>query len=108
MHNYRVLERWKASGLCALRCSKGRYHVARALSVLPPVRACLAGDKPHLGFGILQCTASGAIYRVIFESINELQPGSLTGLPDNGLANSQWTMSLSPQGHGRRPSSATR
>jgi hypothetical protein len=101
MHKYRVLERWAESGLCALRCSMGRYHVVRALSVTPPASACLSGDRPHLGFGILRCPTSGAIYRVIFESINELQPGSLPGLPDNALASSRRSMNLSPQSHGR-------
>ena len=45
--------------------------MARALNSLPPVDAVLNGDKPHLGFGILVCTASSAMFRVIFESINE-------------------------------------
>lgn len=73
MHTYRVVERWAERGLCALRCSAGRYHVARALQRMPPLDAALHGDRPHLGFGILVCSASGAIFRVIFESINDLQ-----------------------------------
>lgn len=32
--------------------------------------ATLHGAKPQLGFGILQCPTSGAIFRVIFESIS--------------------------------------
>lgn len=61
MHEYRVIERWADDGLCALR-------------VMPPEKACLHGAKGRLGFGILLCTESGAIFRVIFESIDEPQP----------------------------------
>jgi hypothetical protein len=73
MHKYRVIERWPEASLCALRCSSGRIHRARALNFLPPEAARLHGDKPHLGFGLLVCPASGAIYRLIFESINEAE-----------------------------------
>ena len=91
MHEYRVVERWADKGLCALQCSTGRYHVARALKVMPPVDVSLSGDKPRLGFGILLCTASGSIFRVIFESINDTQlaPGF------------SWTPSEPPTRHRR-------
>jgi hypothetical protein len=45
--------------------------MARALNFLPPEAAALHGDKPHLGFGLLLCPASGLIYRLFFESIND-------------------------------------
>jgi hypothetical protein len=85
MHQYRVVERWTKEDLCALRCGTGRYHVARALKVVPPMEGVLVGDKPRLGFGILRCASSGAIFRVIFESINDPQlrfaPGPLPSEP---------------------------
>lgn len=73
MHSYRVVERWDERSLFALRCSRGRYHVARALNALPARDADLTGDKPHLGFGVLVCVGSGAVFRVIFDSINDTQ-----------------------------------
>lgn len=71
MHYYRVMERWSSTGTCRLLCSRGRLHAVRVLSALPPLDARLRGDKPHLGFGLLQCVGSGATFRLIFESINE-------------------------------------
>jgi hypothetical protein len=71
MHKYRVVEHLAKQGVCALQCSMGRRHLIRALDDMPDVTVRLAGDKPHLGFGVLRCTASGATFRVIFESINE-------------------------------------
>jgi hypothetical protein len=41
----------------------------------------LVGDKPHLGFGILRCAASGAMFRVMFETINERPPVPAPGRP---------------------------
>ena len=78
MHEYHVIERWPEEGLCALRCSSSRYHVARALHVMPPEEAHLHGDRPRLGFGILLCTTSGAIFRLIFESIDETESTPVT------------------------------
>jgi hypothetical protein len=77
MHQYRVVERWDDDKRCVFQCSNGRYHVARALHLMPPVQAPLRGEKPRLGFGILLCAATGAIFRVIFESVNEpkMAPG---------------------------------
>lgn len=69
MHQYRVVERWAQESRLTLRCSRGHYHMARALSMLPDVEARLEGYGPHLGFGILVCPKSGATFRVIFESI---------------------------------------
>jgi hypothetical protein len=71
MHQYRMIESWADRKRCLLRCSNDRYHVARALHQLPLANMLLRGEKPHLGFGILLCVATGSIYRVIFESINE-------------------------------------
>jgi hypothetical protein len=71
MHEYRVVERWTEEGLCVLRCTSGRYHVAQALNFMPPEEAPLHGDKPRLGFSILVCPASGTIFRLIFESVND-------------------------------------
>jgi hypothetical protein len=73
MHRYQVVERWPEEDRCALRCSRGRLHLVRALKLIPPVGTTLFGDKPHLGFGMLECARSATIYRVIFESINELR-----------------------------------
>jgi hypothetical protein len=74
MHQYRVIDRCTKERLCALHCSMGQYHLARALHVMPPVEVSLSGAEPQLGFGILLCNASGAIFRVIFESINDPHP----------------------------------
>ncbi len=74
MHRYRVVERCDESELCALRCSAGRYHVARSLKAMPPLHATLNGTKPHLGFGLLVCAVSGATFRMIFEAINDSRP----------------------------------
>lgn len=81
MHKYRVVELYAERGLCALQCSLGRYHLIRALGHAPDVDVRLVGDKPHLGFGILRCTATGAMFRVIFESINERPPVPLQDRP---------------------------
>ena len=73
MYRYHVVERRADQNRLALRCHMGRYHVARALNVMPSEAVALNGDKPHLGFGILLCAASGTVFRVIFESINHAQ-----------------------------------
>jgi len=75
MHKYRVIERWAEESRMTLRCSRGHYHMARALSVLPDVEARLEGYRPHLGFGILHCPTSGEVFRMIFESVgNSAKP----------------------------------
>ena len=71
MNDYHVVERGSEEGLCALRCSSGRFHVARVLHCMPDDNAFLNGDKPRLGFSILLCRTSGAIFRIIFESVND-------------------------------------
>ena len=73
MHKYRVVERWQEESRLALWCSAGRYHLARALGPLPVADARLEGSRPHLGFGTLQCTATGTVFRVIFESIGNTE-----------------------------------
>ncbi len=81
-HKYNVIGRWVENSRLELRCSRGQYHVARGLSALPDANATLQGDKPHLGFGILICPKSGAIFRVIFESIsNSARPPVPKSLP---------------------------
>lgn len=97
MHHYRVMERWPSTGTCRLLCSRGRLHAVRVLNALPPVDARLLGDKPHLGFGLLQCMVSGATFRVIFESINEL------GLASE--SDSTWGQETSLASVGRRTTS---
>jgi hypothetical protein len=74
MHEYRVVASWSEQALCALRCGSARYHLARALNFMPPKEAPLHGEKPRLGFSILVCPESGAIFRLIFESINVAEP----------------------------------
>lgn len=91
MYEYRVVERWADQGLCALQCNLGRYHLARALHFMPPEDVPLSGDKPRLGFGILQCTASGAIFRVIFESINDAQPSAGASRTQSGPLFLEWS-----------------
>ena len=71
MHKYRVTGRWPDQSRLVLQCAAGRYHLIRALKMLPGDGDILVGNKPHLGFGMLICPASDAIYRVIFESINQ-------------------------------------
>lgn len=73
MHKYRVVEHWPEEKRLTLRCSRGHYHIARVLSGLPVVDATLDGARPHLGFGILNCSKSGASFRVIFESFGHTQ-----------------------------------
>ncbi len=74
MHRYRVVECSADEHRLGLRCSQGSYHEARALNALPPAGAALHGTRPQLGFGILICHATGAIYRVIFDLINAGAP----------------------------------
>jgi hypothetical protein len=74
MHEYRVVERLPDSALYVLQCNQGRYHVARALNVMPPVDVPLRGCKPSLGFGVLLSTTSGEFFRVIFESVDDPHP----------------------------------
>ena len=82
MYKYRVVERWVEQSRLVLRCSKGRYYVARALSLATPPGAVLEGAKPHLGFDLLLCPQSGAIFRVIFESIgNTALPSPPNAMP---------------------------
>lgn len=89
MHQYRMIERLMDDDRCVFRCNKGRYHVARVLKAIPPTGVPLSGYKPHIGFGILVGMASGAIFRVIFESINESNlafvPGQAQHLPPSSL-----------------------
>ena len=76
MQKYRVVERRAEQSRMTVRCGAGRYHVARALSLLPELDQGLEGNHPHLGFGILLCQKTGEIFRVIFESVGnaEIRP----------------------------------
>jgi hypothetical protein len=79
MHEYRVVERWVAQERYALQCHKGRYHLARALNAMPPVAVLLHSTPPRIGFGVLLNAASGAMFRVIFESVNDEDPAPYLG-----------------------------
>jgi len=70
MYRYRVVSRQDGEARVALRGGFGSYHLARALSEVPPVGATLDGESPHLGFGFLRCPKSGQVFRVMFEVIN--------------------------------------
>lgn len=74
MHRYHVVDLEAEDGMCVLQSSASLYHVARPLGSKPALNAVLHGDKPHLGFGILVCKRSDAVFRVIFESINGARP----------------------------------
>ena len=52
-----------------LRDRRGRLHVARATSALPPLGADLWGYAPSLGFTTLFGATEGRVYRVIFEGV---------------------------------------
>ena len=73
MHKYRVVSRSTEECRLTLRCSLGRYHQARVLSVLPLMNATLEGDRPHLGFGILIDAQSGSVHRLSFEAIGSTE-----------------------------------
>lgn len=81
MQKYRVVDIWTQERRLALRCSAGRFHLARALGVLPNAGAVLDGDSPQLGFGILLCPRSRTIFRVIFESISHATRPSAPTVP---------------------------
>ena len=71
VQTYRVVGGRVPEDCVALKDNDGRYHVARALNQPPPTAGtALTGAHPHLGFGVLQCTESGRMFRVIFEAIN--------------------------------------
>jgi hypothetical protein len=74
MDKFRVVERRADSSHFSLRCSSGRYHVARSLDLAPQLDAALNGAKPHLDFGLLVGTSSGTVFRVFFEAINAAGP----------------------------------
>jgi hypothetical protein len=82
MHKYRVVDRCAEESRLTLQCDAGHYHLTRALSVFPPADATLEGAKPHLGFDLLLCPKSGAVFRVIFESIGNAEiPHAPTSMP---------------------------
>ena len=85
MHKYRVVDLLANENRVEFRCQSGRHHFARALGVLPPANALLHGDKPHLGFGVLMCPQFNSMFRMIFESVNqiesELRPNVAQPLP---------------------------
>ena len=73
VQKYRVVAVWAESHRLVLRCGAGRYHQIRALGLLPKEDETLHGDSPHLGFGILLSTKPGAMFRVIFESTDQVR-----------------------------------
>ena len=85
MHNYRVVGLWAEERRLALRCSAGRYHVIRALGVMPRAGAELDGDSPHLGFGILLCPKLAVTFRMVFESIDHAKQPVEPSAPDATL-----------------------
>jgi hypothetical protein len=72
MHTYRVVVGHCAVPGISLRSRNGQFHLARALNGQPAQGALLSGDSPHLGFGLLVCEETEAVFRVIFEQINSL------------------------------------
>ena len=81
MQKYRVVDIWTQERRLALRCSAGRFHLARSLGVLPHAGDMLDGDNAHLGFSLLICPKSGTIFRVIFESISHATRPSAPTVP---------------------------
>ena len=81
MQKYRVVDIWTQERRLALRCSAGRFHLARSLGVLPNSGDMLDGDNAHLGFSLLICPKSGTIFRVIFESISHATRPSAPTVP---------------------------
>lgn len=79
MHRYRVVGLSAEDGKCVIRSSTNRYHLVRSLGRRLGLNMVLLGDPPHLGFGILVCEVSGAIFRVIFDSINDPEPAPRAG-----------------------------
>ena len=51
-----------------LQDNAGQFYRVRALGLTPPVGARLHGARPRLGFGLLMCSVSGQMFRVIYES----------------------------------------
>jgi hypothetical protein len=85
MHTYNVVESWARKSRLGLRCQVGRYHLARALHGSPSTGMRLNGARPHLGFGVLVCPKSGALFRVIFELINHADLSFGAEWPPGGL-----------------------
>ncbi len=67
----------------ALRCSAGRYPLARYLGVLPAPGVFVVGSSPHLGFEILSRPTRRAVFGGIFESVGDtekpLPPSAMLG-----------------------------
>jgi hypothetical protein len=74
MHRFYVRESCQSASAIALQDGDGRFHLARATAILPPVGTELEGALPRLGFSILLGASTGRVYRVIFELVDaELQ-----------------------------------
>jgi hypothetical protein len=68
--------------------SAGLVHVIRVINRPPAMGARLFGGSPHMGFDVMLCMASDAMYRVVFESINQALGDASTQLtkqPDQSL-----------------------
>lgn len=74
MHKYRVIECRTGQNRLLLEGGVGRFHWARVLNEPPRVGDFLFGSRPHLGFGLLLGSRSTHTFRVIFETINCVEP----------------------------------
>jgi hypothetical protein len=72
MHTYRVVEGQCAPPGISLLGRNGRFHLARALNGPPMPGVLLRGNLPRVGFELLVCEETEAVFRVIFEQINSL------------------------------------
>jgi hypothetical protein len=70
MHNYQVADGTPKGQIVVLRDGADRFHLVRAISVIPQIGLKLCGNPPSLGFHILVAVDSGCIFRIIFERIN--------------------------------------
>lgn len=68
MFKYQVAQHQDSHDRLVLQDNMGQFYLVRALGQPPPSGARLNGARPHLGFGLLKCSVSGQVYRVIFES----------------------------------------
>ncbi len=68
MFKYRVTQIAEGLHHFMLEDNASQVYLVRALGSPPPIGARLNGARPHLGFGLLECSASAQVYRVIFES----------------------------------------
>lgn len=75
MHEYRVIDCRVDHDRVLLEGGSGHYHWARVLREPPRVGDVLYGTQPQLGFGVLRCSRSAFTFRVIFEAVDDVDPG---------------------------------